>query len=139
MKTFIIIILIITVCVFLGLLIGSLGIIMADNNKSEYTTGEYDNTENPTIEPTVKSTPKDYKLDPGRYTIGKDVRPGIYDIKCISGSGIVYCEDNGYSDVLNLMMSAKKEEYYIISYKNAKLNNKAILFIEDVTIELRGK
>lgn len=91
---------------------------------------------------TVKPKPQNYDLTPGNYSVKKGdkghIQPGTYDIKCVSGSGNVIAADNGWDDMINLIMAPKTDDFYIHEYKNAKLNNNAKLQVENVTIKLIG-
>jgi hypothetical protein len=97
----------------------------------------------PTINKETKTTPNNnnYEFGPGKYSVKKngDIFPGIYDIKCVSGSGNVISEDNGWDDLVNLVMAQKKDDFYINEYKNARLNEGAILEVDGLTIKLIGK
>lgn len=97
----------------------------------------------PTINKEAKKTPNlnKYEFGPGRYTVGRvgEIVPGTYDIICVSGSGNVMSEDNGWDDLINLIMSPKTDDLYINQYKNALLHEGATIKIENVTIKLIGK
>jgi hypothetical protein len=96
----------------------------------------------PTINKEAKTTPNtnNYEFGPGNYKVEKngDIFPGTYHIKCISGTGNVIANDNGWDDMINLIMAPKTDEFYIHEYKNATLHEGATLQIENVKIKLIG-
>lgn len=122
---------------FLILFIFSVIACLGDSDITE--TGEPGQTINVELEskssPTAKKIIKNYDLGPGRYKIGKDIMAGTYDIKCVSGSGNVFTDEN--TSLVNLIMGIKDDGFHIPLYKNADLLS-GVLNIENVNIKLIG-
>jgi len=70
------------------------------------------------------------ELGDGNYTIGDDIKAGIYNITAISGSGNV-SSSNIYDGGINAMMSVNNEEYYSTEYKNVTLKESGTLSISN--------
>lgn len=75
--------------------------------------------------------PKTHTFGAGKYTCGKDFEPGTYDLIALSGSGNVFCDDEGLNEILGT-----DSDYATPSYKGEAFVDGDVLEIQD-TLQLK--
>ena len=97
-----------------------LGYIMVTQEQLSTISQQAEETEETSY---TKKLPTVETLSTGNYTVGTDIAPGIYNLKTISGTGIISGDlQEGF---LNEMMGIMEgyEEYYSETYKNLYLKS----------------
>ena len=59
----------------------------------------------------------------GKYTVGKDIDAGTYNITAVSGSGNLFVYNISGRSTINEIMSPEDSRFYIANYKNAYLGS----------------
>ena len=80
---------------------------------------------------TESQLPKEHTFGAGKYTCGKDFEPGTYDLIALSGSGNVFCDDEGLNEILGT-----DSDYASPSYKGETFVDGDVLEIQD-TLQLK--
>lgn len=62
-------------------------------------------------------------LSAGKYTVGKDIKPGLFDAIAVSGHGNLFIHSSGGSLKVNEMMGTTDPRWYIKKYSNISLSN----------------
>ncbi|MGN0193526.1 MAG: hypothetical protein ACI39G_00240 [Pseudoramibacter sp.] len=75
---------------------------------------------------TAASMPKEHTFGAGKYTCGKDFEPGTYDLIALSGSGNVFCDDEGLNEILGT-----DSDYASPSYNGETFVDGDVLEIQD--------
>jgi hypothetical protein len=77
------------------------------------------------------STAKEVSFSAGNYTVGKDFKPGYYDISLVSGSGNVICQDNELNAIFG-----DDSSMGVKTYKNVPFKDGNKLQVEQVKVKL---
>lgn len=76
--------------------------------------------------PVEANKPKTHTFGAGKYTCGKGFEPGTYDLIALSGSGNVFCDDEGLNEILGT-----DSDYATPSYNGETFVDGDVLEIQD--------
>lgn len=84
---------------------------------------------------------KTKKLSNGTFVVGRDIDPGLYDVKAVSGQGnLVVYKGTGPSLKVNEMFGVGDNEFYQSEFKNVELSNgDTIKLMSGVTVQFTPK